>query len=202
MATRKCSNGKQYRKSYVRQGTRVKGRCIRSQTRSTESTLNKVKRILGRMTRRFRGVRKSARAYKGTCKKGQIRRKAYMRYSKKGTRTLVREGCIRNVGAPGKGLRLTKGLRLRPSRGTRKYPGIGPLRKGDLSKFGYSKVAAITITARHTALRKAIAAYGPLTTWRKLNAVYVYTRRTSPATSQIFKKDMDWIRSTFGIKAF
>jgi hypothetical protein len=43
--------------------------------------------------------------------------------------------------------------------------------------------------------------YGSLTVWRKLNAVYVYTRRTSPSNSRIFKEDMDWIRTTFGIKA-
>ncbi len=184
-----------YRKSYIRRGTRVKGRCIRSQTRYSESTMNKVKRILGRMSRRFRGIRKSARKAKHTCRKGQISRKAYVRYSKKGTRTLVREGCVKNVGAPGKGLRMGKTSR-------RVYPGIGPLRKGDLSKFGYKNVAGMSVADRHAALRKAIQAYGSLTTWRKLNAVYVYTRRTSPGTSEIFKKDMDWIRSTFGIKAF
>jgi hypothetical protein len=191
MATRKCGKGMRYRKTYTRKGTRVRGRCIRSQTRATESSRNKVKRILGRMSRRLRGIRKSQRSYKGTCKKGMILRKAYVRYTKRGKRTLIKEACIRNVGAPGKGLR-----------GSRRNPGIGPLRKGDLSKFGYSNVSSLSVSDRHSALRKAVEAYGSLTTWRKLNAVYIYTRRTSPGVSSIFKKDMDWIKSMYGIKAF
>ncbi len=179
MSTRKCPKGLRYRKTYTRRGTRVKGRCIKSQTRATESSRNKAKRILG-------GVRKSIRSYKGTCKKGMILRKAFVRYSKKGKRTLVKESCIRNIGAPGKGLRGS--------------PGIGPLRKGDLSKFGYSRVNTLSVSERHGALQKAVSSYGSLTTWRKLNAVYVYTRRTSPGASRIFKDDMDWIRSRYGIE--
>jgi hypothetical protein len=126
--------------------------------------------------------------YKGTCGKGTILRKAYIRYSKKGKRVLVKEGCIRNIGAPGKGLQ--------------GGPGIGPLRKGDLAKHGYARVASMSVAARHSALEKAVVEYGSLTVWRKLNAVYVYTRRTSPSNSRIFKEDMDWIRSKYGIKAF
>jgi len=101
----------------------------------------------------------------------------------------VPEQCIRNVGAPGKGLR-TGG------------PGIGRLRKGELAHFGYKNVLSMPVGARHAALTKAIAAYGSLTVWRKLNAISVYTRRTSPGASAVFKADMDWIRAKFGIKAF
>jgi hypothetical protein len=101
----------------------------------------------------------------------------------------VPEQCIRNVGAPGKGLAGAK-------------PGIGPLRKGELAKFGYSHVVSKTISDRHGALSRAVKKYGSLGVWRKLNAVQVYTRRLSPASSKVFKADMDWIRSKYGIKAF
>lgn len=121
------------------------------------------------------------------CKKGTIMRKAYTRTTRNGKRVTVKRGCIKDVGAPGKGLR--------------GGPGIGTLRKGDLAKHGYLRVASMKKEARHVALKKAIEEYGSLTVWRKLNAVYVYTRRTSPSNSRIFKEDMDWIRSTFGIKA-
>jgi len=100
----------------------------------------------------------------------------------------VNEQCIRDIGAPGKGI---------PD-----GPGIGPLRKGELAKYGYSGVANLTLNDRHLALKKAVSDYGSLGVWRKLNAVSVYTRRTSPKTSKIFKNDMDWVRSTYGIKAF
>jgi hypothetical protein len=50
---------------------------------------------------------------------------------------------------------------------------------------------------RHLALAAAVATYGSLTVRRKLNAVYVYTRNTAPASSAIFKADRDWVRNTF-----
>ena len=81
-------------------------------------------------------------------------------------------------------------------------PGIGPLRKGELAKHGYSKVTLLTVKQRHTALNKAIKEFGSLGVWRKLNAVSIYTRRTSPGVSKLFKEDMNWIRNTYGIKAF
>lgn len=178
-----------YRKTYTRKGRRIAGRCIRSQTRSGETTRNKIARIRGRMTSRMRGVRKTRRAVQ-SCPTGYIRRAAYMRYTKKGKHVLVPEACIKDVGAPGKGLQ----------RGEK--PGIGPLRQGDLARYGYSRVAGMSQDARRTALRAAVSAYGSLTVWRKLNALHVYTRRTSPATSQAVKADMDWVRATYGIRAF
>jgi len=111
-----------------------------------------------------------------------------VRQSRTGKRARVAAGCIKNVGNPGKGL---------PS-----GPGIGPLRKGDLSRFGYEHVTAMTEGRRHLALASAVKEYGSLTVWRKLNALYVYTRNTSPSSSAIFKADRDWIRAHYGIKAF
>jgi hypothetical protein len=135
----------------------------------------------------MRGYRLTNRTL-AQCPDGFIKRAAYVRTTKRGKRVHVPEQCIRDVGAPGKGLR--------------DGPGIGPLRKGELAKFGYSDVQHRGVTVRRAALAKAVAEYGPLSVWRKLNAVYVYTRRISPASSRIFKEDMDWIRSTYGVRAF
>ena len=81
---------------------------------------------------------------------------------------------------------------------TRKcVPGIGPLRHGLLAKFGYSHVASLSLHQRHTALEKAVKAYGSLSVFRKLNAVYVYSRKTAPSSSRIFKADRDWIGTKY-----
>ena len=123
------------------------------------------------------------------CGKGKIYRKSYTRRgTRAGRKSTVRGQCISNVGAPGKGFR--------------GGPGIGPLRSGELSKFGYDHVVSKTMAQRREALEKAVKAYGSLGVWRKLNAVQVYTRRLSPASSKIFKEDMDWVRGKYGIKAF
>jgi hypothetical protein len=53
------------------------------------------------------------------------------------------------------------------------------------------------LTKRRAALTRAVRAYGSLRVWRKLNAVQVYTRRLSPASSKVFKADMDWVRLHF-----
>ena len=79
-------------------------------------------------------------------------------------------------------------------------PGIGPLKAGELSRFGYDHVVMMTATKRQVALRKAQAEYGSLSLFRKLNALYVYTRNSSPASSAIFLMDRNWVRSTFGFK--
>jgi hypothetical protein len=183
MLTKKCPRGQYYRKSYTRKtqsgSVRIPGTCLRSQTRYAEPY--KVDRS------RLRGYRMTKRAL-NTCPKGYIKRAAYVRLTKRGKRSYVPEQCVTDVGLPGKGYR--------------DGPGIGALRKGELSKHGYANVAQLSVEQRHAALRKAIAEYGSLGVWRKLNAVSIYTKRTAPHISAIFKDDMAWIRTTFGIKAF
>ena len=76
------------------------------------------------------------------------------------------------------------------------------MRKGDLTKYGYRNVRELTLDQRKSALIRALKEYGSLGVWRKLNAVYVYTKYTSPKSSRIFKEDRDWIKTEFGIKAF
>jgi len=74
---------------------------------------------------------------------------------------------------------------------------IGTLKKGLLTKFGYQNVTQLSQQERHEALKKAIRAYGALSVFRKLNAVYVYNRKTNPSHSKIFKTDSLWVRQQF-----
>jgi len=78
---------------------------------------------------------------------------------------------------------------------------IGTLRKGELSKFGYSfRVGEDT---RHKALRQAVEEFGPLGVYRKLDAVTKLSKTTIPEASRIFKSDRNWVNSKFGpLKAF
>jgi hypothetical protein len=107
----------------------------------------------------------------------KIRRKGYT--TRRGTRVPAR--MIRDVGAPGKWRAEHMGA-----------PGIGELKEGALSSVGYS-VDAKTST-RRKAVDRAVKKYGKTGTIRKLNAVAVYTRRTSPAKSKAFKADMKYVQ--------
>ena len=116
-----------------------------------------------------------------------IRRKGYSRHSYtrksgikvKGSR--VRSARIHDVGAPGKWASLHG-------------PGIGPLKHGPLVAVGYT--ADKSKTARHTALRKAAKKYGALSTFRKVQAIGTYTKRTSKGKSKKYLADSKWVRKT------
>jgi hypothetical protein len=72
---------------------------------------------------------------------------------------------------------------------------IGPLRKGKLTSLGYKTTAKAT--SRHRAIDRAVKRYGKLSTLRKLNAVRVYTRRTSPKKSKTFKSDVRYVQKKY-----
>ena len=74
-------------------------------------------------------------------------------------------------------------------------PGIGQLKEGKLVKVGYS--ATKSKTSRHGALKKAVKRYGALSTFRKLNAVATYTKRSSKGRSRTFKADRNWVKKSF-----
>ena len=105
------------------------------------------------------------------CKRGQIRRKYYT--TKRGTKVSSR--CIRDLGKRGKGPKL-----------------IPALNKGKLRAYGYS--TSVGPTARRTALKRAMSAYGRNSVLRKLNAVKVLTRNTNPRSSAVFGRDLAWIQ--------
>ena len=119
------------------------------------------------------------------CPRGTIRRNAYTRTSASGKQARVASACIKNVGLPGKGFQ---------GEGS----GIGELKEGELSRFGYDEVANMSAKDRHAALTKAVKEYGALMVFRKLNAISVYTRYTAPTSSHIFLLDRNWVKRTFG----
>jgi hypothetical protein len=74
-------------------------------------------------------------------------------------------------------------------------PTIGPLKKGELSRFGYSYKNPEQ--PRRRAIAVAIKELGSLNLYRKLDAVAKLTALTSPRASQIFASDRDWIRTHY-----
>lgn len=122
------------------------------------------------------------------CPPGTIRRQGYIatrkkktlfsRLLKRGTMYRVKDACIKNRGAPGKGPAV-----------------IGPLKKGELKATGYDATASASV--RHAAIAKAVGAYGRLSTLRKLNAVAVLNTRTSPTRAKTFKSDRNWVKKTY-----
>ncbi len=70
--------------------------------------------------------------------------------------------------------------------------GIGPLKKGELTVLGYQ--AKSKARTRRVALKKALSRYGKASTIRKLNAIAVYTKRTSPSRSRTYRSDIKFIQ--------
>ena len=110
-----------------------------------------------------------------------ISRKSYVAHHR-GKTIRVKAHRIHDQGAPGKWASLHG-------------PGIGPLKEGKLSKLGYSQMKSKS--SRHNSLRKAVKRYGALSTFRKLQAVGTYTKRTSRKKSKKFLADRDWVKKTY-----
>lgn len=87
----------------------------------------------------------------------------------------------------------------RTRRRSKRASTIGTLKKGKLTSMGYSTTAKAS--TRHRALTKAMKRYGPLSTYRKLNAVAVYTKRTMPGKSKMFLEDRNWVGKHSGYKS-
>jgi hypothetical protein len=119
------------------------------------------------------------------CGYGRILRSSYTRryLGKNGVvkESKVSASCVRDMGKRGK---LPKGA-----------PTIGPLKKGELQRFGY--MYKLPEHDRHNALRAAIKSLGSLNVYRKLDAVAKLTNLTSPKASTTFATDRDWIRSKY-----
>lgn len=99
------------------------------------------------------------------------------------------------VSKPGvDGTRYTGLYDSKPKMGARRTR-IGPLKKGLMKKVGYNVTAKAS--TRRRAVDKAVKKYGKLSTLRKLNAVAVYTRRTSPVKSRKFKSDVKYVQKKY-----
>ena len=193
-----CPDGYHKRSSYKSvKGKTVATRCVKSTTRKKESSREFKQSVKAKRSRRLASVKKLLPGIRTlsrkVCPPGMIERKEYARkYStailkkgyttKKGKRipskhslTYVGPKCVKDLGLPGKG-----------------KESIGPLRKGELHKYGYTM--AESEEKRHEALRKAVKEYGVLGVYRKLDAVAKLTVRTIPDASKIYSKDRDWVK--------
>ena len=72
-----------------------------------------------------------------------------------------------------------------------------PAKKAAAKKVVAKKAPAKKAPARRKTLRKVVAKVGALSTFRKLNAVAVYTKRTAPKTSRKMKADRKWVKKNF-----
>ena len=67
---------------------------------------------------------------------------------------------------------------------------IPPLKKGSLTKFGYS--SKLSAEERHTALNKAVKEYGKGTVVKKVNAVAVLSK--AKPSGKVFRADVNWLK--------
>ena len=120
------------------------------------------------------------------CPKGYVSRKSYT-YKKKSTgrKVKVKASCVKS-----------RGLRSKGKRTSRVLP---KLKKGSLTKYGYS--AKNNSTERHTAIKKAIKAYGYGEVIKKLNAVKLLSKNTNPKNSKIYASDIIYIQKNFEKKS-
>jgi hypothetical protein len=202
-----CPKGFHKRSGYTtRKGTFVPPRCVRSTSPYSQSSSNYKQAQEQFMTRRLRRTKSKGST---RCPPGYILRDAYVRRyttavrSKgytvkkksgtvykvvpKATSFYVPAACIIDKGKKGEGVPGGKG--------------IAPLRKGELTKHGYT--TRLGNDQRHKVLEKAIAEFGALSVYRKLNAVSKLSSLTAPDASKVFKADRDWVNKTYGpLKAF
>jgi hypothetical protein len=193
---RGCPKGYRKRSEYTTAGgTYVPTRCVRSTSPYEHSPKN-----LKTRKREIKSIK---------CPEGYIARAPYVRrYSTsvrakgytvrkasgttykvhpKNKNLYVPASCIKDTGKPGKGVP--------------EGEGIGPLRKGELTKYGYS--TRLPENERRKILLEAIKDLGALNVFRKLDAVAKLSLRISPENSEIFTKDRDWVKNSFGpLKAF
>jgi len=190
-----CPDGYHKRKTYkTKTGKKVPRRCVRSITKKESIKAQQLQKIVPSIRSLSRKV----------CPPGMIERKEYSRkystailshgFSRKTKQGItskviphkhslsyVAPKCVKDIGLPGKGKQ-----------------SIGPLRKGELSKYGYS--IADSDEKRHTSLKKAIKEYGALGVYRKLDAVAKLTVRTIPEASKKWRNDRDWVKEKYGKK--
>lgn len=207
-----CPPNYHKRASYTSKlGHRVPPRCVRSTTVYRESRRNYTQRVLARQQGRLRTVAKTAPAAtrKIVCPKGKIERHGYVRkfapsilrngytvhrasgkdyrvYPKRSS-VFVKPGCVIDRGLPGT---------IPPG----SEQSLGPLRKGELKKYGY--VYLKPQHERHEALNKAIKEFGALGVYHKLDAIAKLSMRTAPEASKVFTEDRRWLRENYKLKTF
>jgi hypothetical protein len=139
------------------------------------------------------------------CPQGYIMRRGYTRKFKPSVKTsgftVRRRGTVYTVRPKANTIRVPAACikdRGLPGKGPREGEGIGKLRKGELIKYGYQY--RLSDALRQKALKKAIKRYGPLSVYRKLDAVAKLSSRTAPDASGIFSRDRNWVKNNFELK--
>jgi hypothetical protein len=67
-----------------------------------------------------------------------------------------------------------------------------PVRKEDfLKRYGYGAYRPESV--RHSALTKAVKAYGASSVVKKLNVLAIYNKNNQPQLSKLFAADRDWV---------
>lgn len=202
-----CPDGFHKRSSYTSKlGHRISPRCVKSTTVYRESHKNFTRRVLSTQARRLKSIGKSATA-KLHCPPGKVERRGYVRkfgqsilqkgytvhrtggkdyriYPAKSS-VYVHPSCVKDRGLPGK---------LSPGEG------FGPIRKGELKKYGYTFVEPTHV--RHEALNKAVKEFGALGVYHKLDAIAKLSKRTVPKASKVFREDRQWLTDNYKLDAF
>jgi hypothetical protein len=175
--SRKRTRTRSKKRTRSRKRTRTRSR-KRTRTRSKKRTRSRDRKI--KVTTRKSPakilVNKKPVYSKKSCPKGSISRKSYIR---KGN-VKVHAACVKS-----------KSLRAKKKKPAVYLP---PLKLGSLKKYGYS--VHDSIKKRHTALKKAIKKYGSSSTIKKLNAIRLLTKNTSPKNSKIYEKDLRYVQKT------
>lgn len=107
-------------------------------------------------------------------------------YPKAGS-VVVKAACIKNRGLPGKGVQSGKI--------------IGPLKEGELTRYGYN--AHKSVEERRKALETAIDVYGALNVFQKLNAIANLTKRLrgdARKAHEVFASDRQWVQDNYLLK--
>lgn len=196
----KCPSGYSKRKGYTRKNTGkyVKAACIKK-----EKTPYSIKK-----TRKVR------------CGHGTILRHAFDRHTiskRNGTykTTRIQATCVKKPKTPKQRAlaaskmfmqpqmpRARKTLKVKTPKEIREPVSedrIGPLRKGELKRFGYAY--KLPEQVRHESIRKAMMELGALNVYRKLDAVAKLSLTQNPDAAKVFAADRDWIRNNYVLKA-
>ena len=89
-----------------------------------------------------------------------------------------------------------RSVRLKRSPRRRKSRSVIPtLKKGELTKYGYS--SKLPAKERRESLKKAVKKYSPLSVFRKLNAVATLNKNRSPKLTKIFNSDKNWVKRNY-----
>ena len=132
-----------------------------------------------------------------SCPKGYTLRRGYTRKFRASVKatgfTVRRKGKLITVHPTANAVRVNaQCIKQKTAKNSKRF---GKLRKGELIKYGYQY--RLSDKLREKALNKAIAKYGALSVYHKLDAVAKLSIKTAPDASTIFTKDRNWVRETY-----